>query len=83
MHIKVGCANQKIDNIFKLICKLLFCVEVGQIKKALEWQQILPITSSENIVKYFKIELFMVAILQPCIFRPILLPKFWQIVHSY
>ena len=29
-------------------------------KKILEWQQILSIPSSENIVKYIKIELFMV-----------------------
>ena len=39
--------------------KLLLCVGVGLINKTLEWQQISPIPSSENIVKYVKIELFI------------------------
>ena len=55
----IGCTNQKID-ILKLTCKLLLCVGVGLIKKTLEWQQISP--SSENIIKYVKIELLVVAI---------------------
>jgi len=35
---------------------------VGLIKKTLEWQQILAIPSSENILKYVKIERFLLAI---------------------
>jgi len=50
--LTVGCANQKFD-IFKSTPKLLSCVGV---EKTLEWQQILAIPSSENILKYDKIE---------------------------
>jgi len=52
----LGCANQKID-IFKSTPKLLPCVGVGLIKKTIEWQQILSIPSSENIIKYVHVEI--------------------------
>jgi len=59
--LMVGCANQKFD-IFKSTIKLLSCVGVGLIKKTLEWQQILAIPSSENILKYVKTERFLFAV---------------------
>ena len=55
---RVGSANQKID-IFKITCKVLFCVGVGLIKKTLMWQQIPCIPCSGNIKKYLEIEPFL------------------------